>query len=86
MPPFEFLSAGLNFLPSGEGVHAHSVAGVRWQGLVPEKDTKATLSLVALPPSHLLRSLVSSVLPFFLSISKVLRHQKIRQNFLMILG
>ena len=54
---FEFLFAGLHFLPSGQGIHAHSVAGVRWQGLVPEKDTKAplslslSLSLPSLPPS-----------------------------------
>lgn len=43
--PLSSLFAGLYFLPSGQGIHAHSVAGVRWQSLVPEKDTKASLSL-----------------------------------------
>lgn len=50
---FEFLSAGPNFLPNGQGIHAHSVAGVRWQSLAFEEDTKASLSLslsVSRPP------------------------------------
>lgn len=53
---FEFLTAGLNFLPNRQGIHAHSVAGVRWQGLVPEKDTGATLSL---PQPHVFSSFSS---------------------------
>lgn len=62
--PFEFLcgGGGANFLPSGQGIAAHSVAGVRWQSPVPgkKKDTKATLSALLLPlPAALL-----SVVPF----------------------
>lgn len=63
--PFEFLccGAGANFLPSGQGMGAHSVAGVRWQSPVPQqkkkkKATEATLS------ARLLPAFLLSVVPF----------------------
>lgn len=61
-PSFEFLSAGPNFLPNGQGIHAHLVAGVRWQSLAFEEDTKASLSLslslLPSPPSSVCLSLL----------------------------
>lgn len=74
---FEFLSAGPHFLPNGQGIHAHSVAGVRWQSLAFE-DTKASLSASPCIPPPLLR-LSASLLFAFQASARFQRSNKMHQ-------